>query len=209
MKAVVVDLDGTLLTINTFKSYILYVVKQACYKYRLDIIIALAFWVVLRKLRLVTHERMKYKILKHSEFFMNQKRLQNFVDIILPFLNRKIYDCALSYRRQGCYLCLSTAAPLSYASLIVQQLHFDGICASLMPSQVDSKCWRENVREIKCKNTLEYLSIRSLKLYVLMTDHYDDIPLLEIQKFKNIIVAPTERTITKLKERDIEFQIIA
>ena len=205
-KTAVIDLDGTLLTINTFKSYILFVNKLACRKARLDIAVILAFWVGLRKCRLITHEKMKLHILKYSAHFMNRKRLNDFVDSILPFRNGKVYECALAYRKQGFFLCLSTAAPVSYASLIAERLSFDSVCATPMPSQV--KDWRENVREIKRKNTLKQLGEHHLVLEILMTDHYDDIPLLKEEKSKNIVVSPTACTLEKLEKENIHFELL-
>lgn len=205
-KAIVIDLDGTLLTINTFKSYILFVSKLACRKGRLDIAVALAFWVGLRKCRLTSHEKMKCHILQHSAHFMNQERLNDFVNTILPFRNGKVYECALVYRKQGFFLCLSTAAPCSYASLIAERLSFDSVCATPMPSQVHN--WKENVKEIKCKNTLKQLEKHHLTLDILMTDHYDDIPLLKIKKLKNIVVNPTVHTLEKLETEDINFELL-
>lgn len=205
-KAVVIDLDETLLAINTFKNYILFVSKLACQKGRLDIAVYLTFWVCLRKFRLTSHEKMKLHILKRSAHFMNRKRLNDFVDSILPFRNEKVYECALAYRKQGFFLCLSTAAPFSYASLIAERLSFDSVCATLMPSQIQG--WRENVREIKRKNTLKHLGEYHLTLEILMTDHYDDIPLLKVEKSKNIVVNPTAHTLEKLEKENIRFELL-
>ena len=205
-KAVVIDLDRTLLTINTFKCYILFVSKLACRKGRLDIAFALTFWVGLRKCRLTTHEKMKLHILKHSAHFMNRKRLNDFVDSILLFRNEKVYKCALTYRKQGFFLCLSTAAPFSYASLIAERLSFDSVCATPMPSQVQD--WRENVREIKCKNTLKQLEEHHLTLEILMTDHYDDISLLKENKGENILINPSDKTLCMINQHHIIYTLL-
>lgn len=207
-KAVVVDLDGTLLAINTFKSYIGFVGKSACRQGRADIAVILAFWVGLRKCRWITHEKMKYHILKCSERFMNKNKLDSFVDYIMSFLNKKVYENTLAYRRQDYWLCLSTAAPVSYASLIAQQLSLDSVCATPMPSQTGLKTWKENVKEVKCKNTLQHLSLHDLHLNILMTDHYDDIPLLRITKEKNILVNPSSKTLDIANQHHITYTII-
>lgn len=205
-KAVVIDLDGTLLTINTFKSYILFVSKLACRKGRLDIAFALAFCVGLRKCRLISHEKMKCHILKHSEHFMNRKHLNDFVDSILPLQNEKVYECALAYRKQGFFLCLSTAAPFSYASLIAERMSFDSVCATPMPSLIQD--WRENVREIKRKNTLKQLEEHHLTLEILMTDHYDDMPLLKENKEKNILINPSDKTLRIINQHHIVYTLL-
>lgn len=207
-KTVVVDLDGTLLAINTFKSYIGFVGKLACQKGRLDIAFILTFWVGLRKCRWITHERMKYHILKCSEHFMNKNRLDRFVDTIMPFLNKKVYENALAYRRQDYWLCLSTAAPVNYASLIAQRLSLDSVCATPIPSRTGLKTWKENVKEVKCKNTLQHLSLHALQLNVLMTDHYDDMPLLMVPKEVNLLVHPSSKTLDMANQHHIIYTII-
>lgn len=207
-KAIVIDLDGTLLVINTFKHYIGFVGKLACQKGRLDIAVVLAFWVGLRKCRWVTHERMKYHILKCSEHFMDKHRLDRFVDSIMPFLNKKVYENALAYRKQHYWLCLSTAAPISYASLIAQRLSLDSVCATPMPSQTGSRMWKENVKETKCKNTLQHLNQNGLQLAALMTDHSDDTPLLKVAKEENILVNPSIKTLKMVNQNHIVYTIL-
>lgn len=53
-----------------------------------------------------------------------------------------------------------------------------------MPSQISKFLWQENVKGTKCKNTLNLLKEQNLDIDILVTDHYDDIPLLEIQNQK-------------------------
>ena len=139
---------------------------------------------------------------------MDKRRLNRFVDSIMPFLNKKVYENALAYRRQDYWLCLSTAAPASYASLIAQRLSLDSVCATPMPSQAGLKTWKENVKEVKCKNTLQHLSLHDLQLKVLMTDHYDDIPLLRVPKEGNILVHPSSKTLDIANQHHIAYTII-
>lgn len=87
-KAIVIDLDCTLLTINTFKSYILYVNKLSYRKGRIDISFFLTMWVLLRKCRIISHEYMKYQILKCTEHFMKEKSLKDFTNLIIKHLNK-------------------------------------------------------------------------------------------------------------------------
>lgn len=207
-KAIVIDLDGTLLAINTFKSYIRFVGKLACQKGRMDITFILIFWVGVRKCRWITHERMKYHVLKYSEHFMNKNRLNRFVDSIMTFLNKKVYENVLAYRGQNYWLCLSTAAPISYALLIAQRLSLDSVCATQLTSLTDSRIWRENVKETKCKNTLQHLELHNLQLAIFITDHYDDIPLLRVTKEKNILVNPSVKTLNIVNQHDIVYTIL-
>ena len=91
-KALVVDLDGTLMDTNTFKDYIIYVCMLALKKVRLDLVFLLCFLVFLRKTRLVSHELMKRLILLASKSLMNEKYLSDFVDTLWPKINVKVKD---------------------------------------------------------------------------------------------------------------------
>ena len=68
--------------------------------------------------------------------------------------------------------------------------------------------WKENVRRIKCENTLLFLGENNLTLEVFLTDHYDDLPLLKVAKKQNLIVNPSARTISCLNKNCIKYEII-
>lgn len=205
-KAVVVDLDGTLLNVNTFKVYIEYVCKKALQKGRIDICIQLAGNVLLRKFRLISHETMKKRIMKRTCLFMNPRRLGLLADKLLPRLNREVLNLCMGYEEEGHFILLSTAAPESYASIISERLSLDGVCATSIPNK--GKNWRENVKTVKCENTIAYLNDRHLEMDVLITDHYDDLPLLRLNKRKNILVEPNEKTIEHLVKNKISYDIL-
>lgn len=207
-RAAVIDLDQTLLSVNTFKHYIMFVAKEALRVCRLDIVILLTWWVMLRKIRCITHEMMKLHILNCSEQFMNLSRLEIFVNEIIAFLNNNVYDTVEKYRQFGYYICLSSAAPISYVSLIAKHFHFDGYLGTLMPSNTEHKEWKENVRDEKCRNTQIYLREHNAEIDILMTDHYDDLPLLKVPKTQNIIVSPTEKTIRRLQKCGIVYDLL-
>ena len=58
-KALAIDLDGTLLSTNTFRDYLSYCGSAALHNFQFDICFSILWWVVLRKLRFVSHSRMK------------------------------------------------------------------------------------------------------------------------------------------------------
>lgn len=205
-KAVVVDLDGTLVNINTFKVYIEYVCKVALGKGRLDICAQLIWNVLLRKSRWISHEVMKYHILCATDRFMTQKRLDILVDRLLLNVNPDVINLCYKYRKEGYFILLSTAAPESYASIISERLFLDGVCATAIPKKREE--WKENVRETKCESTINYLKDRDSSLYVLITDHYDDLPLLDINKERNILVKPNIKTIEHINNNGIPHDIL-
>ena len=62
-KALAIDLDGTLLSTNTFRDYLSYCGSAALHNFQFDICFSILWWVVLRKLRFVSHSRMKQALL--------------------------------------------------------------------------------------------------------------------------------------------------
>ena len=206
-KGVVIDLDGSLMNTNTFQKYIVFVTKEAFRIFRFDIIIALFGWVALRKCRFITHERMKCHILKKTCFFMNSKRLGVFVDRLMDDINVCVQKVLEVKRRSGYYICLSTAAPESYAQIISDRLEFEGFCASSIPVNKD-RDWHENVREVKKNNTLRFLKERDIEMSILITDHYDDLPLLYEKKECNYLVNPSLKTLDYCKAACIRFELL-
>ncbi len=205
-KGVVVDLDGTLLQTNTFKDYILFVGNETLRQCQFHIAILLLGWVLCRKFRLISHETMKYRILRTTQSFMIESRLQNFVFKIRKKQNTEVVRLCQKFKQSGYYILLSTAAPESYVRLLFSDFRFDAYCASPLPQR--GRLWKENVREQKRNNTLALLQRENVLLEVMITDHYDDLPLLRERKKRNILVAPTAKTIEKLSQLNINYEII-
>ena len=105
----------------------------------------------------------------------------------------------------GYLTVLSTAAPKPYAKIISSDYGFDSYCATEMPQGSN---WRENVNEQKKTNTLDLLKNIGGELSVLVTDHYDDLPLLYLPKECNYIVNPTDKTKQYLEDNDIEYCLL-
>lgn len=205
-KAIVVDLDQTLIRVNTFKEYIIYVCSKSIAQLRFDIVLSIFLFVAMRKIRLVSHSFMKRQILLVSQSFMTIDRLNELVDSLLVNVNQNVLSLLSEYRKKGYYTCLSTAAPISYTSIISKRMNFDGICATAMP--ISRKAWQENVRTEKCKNTLSFLSKQGFVVSVFLTDHYDDLPLLLVSKDKNVLVNPSSKTENILRNSEVPYVVL-
>lgn len=205
-KAVVIDLDWTLLQTNTFKDYIVFVAKKALCDVRPHITMILLGWVLCRKCRLISHQTMKYWILRVTQSFMTESYLRNFVSQIKNKKNGKVVELCQNFRQAGYFMLLSTAAPENYVRLLCLDFLFDDYCASPLPQQ--GTLWKENVCEQKRNNTLSLLQKKNVMLDVMITDHYDDLPLLKEKKRRNILVSPTVKTIDKLSQLNIKYEIL-
>ncbi len=205
-RAVVVDLDGTLLSTNTFKDYVLFVAKESVTALRIDVTLGVMFFVALRLMRVVSHSTMKYYLLRMTARFMGADRLSRLAEMLLLKANPEVTALCEDYRKQGCYVLLATAAPESYAGIISSRMGLDGCCATPMP-QPESE-WKENVREQKREAVLRHLESEDASIAVVVTDHHDDIPLMSSNPGKNILVNPSSKTISIVRRNGIQIEIL-
>jgi phosphoserine phosphatase len=150
---------------------------------------------------------MKYYILRLTKFYITKSKIDTFIPILLKKVNNSILYLLQEFKQKEYIVCLSTAAPEVYAIPLLE--HFtstiDFIIGTPMP--IKNSSWHENVRQIKADNTIQLLNQNNIQLKVLITDHYDDIPLLLIQKDSNILVSPSRKTISELRMYNIKYSI--
>ena len=187
--AIIIDLDGTLLRTNTFSDYILYSCCQSLRFFRLDLVFLLLLFSLLRKLRIISHARMKYHILRHTTTFMQQQnRLQSFVTKELSHENPTVISHFHHYTSQSYLTVLATAAPSLYAELIASHYHFDH-CLATPPATIPYTEWRENKCQEKLHNVQKTLTSANAEISVVITDHFDDQPLLDANREgRNIVL---------------------
>ncbi len=206
-RGVIVDLDGTLLQGNSFEMYVVFVMKEAFKTLRFDIVCELLWYVGMRRARIVSHKYMKYYILRLTRRFMTDERLSRLVDILAT----KIYLCLVedicSRRLTGCYICMATAAPDSYAQILASRLGFDACCATSMPN-VSFLHWKENKSEEKLCNIENVLQKNNVDMSEVFTDHIDDLPILRANRDgQNFLVNPSPKTISLLTREKVRFTI--
>ena len=205
-KAIVIDLDGTLLNTNTFICYIIFICKIALLKGDFFSVCRVVLLIFLRKIRIISsHENFKKKILTCLNKYSNERNMKDFSVTMYKYENQRVISLLNKYRELGYATLLSSAAPETYVEVIASHYLFDFKCAT--PKVIDSN-WRENVGEFKKYNTLSLLKRNSLVMSVLVTDHYDDLPLLQINKDNNFIVNPTDKTRRKIEEKHVNCKFI-
>lgn len=205
-KAIVVDLDGTLLRTNTFIHYIKFVFEEALVQGNVFKAGWIGLLVFLRKIRIISsHEKLKKDILISSRRYVSSYMMEEFATILYEYENKRVVSLMEKYRNKGFFTILSTAAPSVYAEIIGNHYHFDFVCSTAIPTDEN---WRENVNEQKKKNTFALLEQNSLEMAVLVTDHYDDLPLLSVVKEVNYVVNPSYKTLKLLKENGIKFEAV-
>ena len=205
-KGLVVDLDGTLLSTNTFTQFIIQSMIVMIHTLKWKKVWLLIQVIIKRKLKQVTHEQMKFKILQITNDLFSEQDILQFAQKLSKKKNNNVIKVITDYKKQGYITCLSTAAPFIYSKKIQEIFNIDLICAT--PSAINNLSWKENVREEKCINTIKLLQKNNIELKVFITDHYDDIPLLEISKDENMLISPSKKTLNRIKTKSIKYRII-
>lgn len=201
--AVIVDLDGTIFSINTFEYYVSFLLKVFMRKVRLITVFKILFWGTARKLRIISHSCLKYHILLCTNKKVPFDELSVFVNSLFnDFLNGFVVNKKDRFESDDYKSCLSTAAPEIYAGLISERLVFDySLCTG---NPFVEKNWFENTGKKKAENTVSFLKKNGAFPDILITDHYDDLPLMkEVRKV--ILVNPSSKTKVILDNNGIPY----
>ncbi|MBU3823021.1 haloacid dehalogenase-like hydrolase [Flavobacteriaceae bacterium XHP0103] len=197
-KVLVVDLDGTLYTINTFHHFLKFLLFYSFRQFKFWLSSKLLVVILLRMLRLVSHSKMKYLILKsiqkeeidYSAFIERINKYKRLIgEVSNPDFHLKI---------------LATAAPSCYASLIAKNENFDVCLGTGFPAE-EYKNNYENKGEIKKNSVLKYLrSVGVCQIDTMITDHLDDLPLMKVSS-NNILYCPNQFLEEELNKNAITF----
>ena len=102
------------------------------------------------------------------------------------------------YRNRGHLLVLTTAAPAFYAHPISEFLNMDLCCGTLLPSEVVIGQWQENVGQQKVEALKRLLQVHKAEIDVVITDHSDDLPLLNFNTTgRNIVVGANPKALKR------------
>lgn len=186
---VVVDLDGTLFPGNTLREYTLYALRHS--PNRLEI----AFWVALRRAKLVSHRRMKWHILKASA----DLDCREFVESVYKNLSQPVQKLLATFR--GAEVVIATAAPERYSLPLAKKL---GCRCIATPDAERYSEYVENRGEVKLRRVLDL----NLPIRAVVTDHHDDLPLLKLEGVERYLVSPSPETRKRVGEMGIECEVI-
>ncbi len=195
-KVIVVDLDGTLLSVNTFHKWMIFLFKKSLLKNPLDSVKILAI-IAFRLIKVYNHKEMKYRILQISEATRYKKYLDEFVDELDAHLNDEVLQLI---KENDVISVLATAAPSLYARRVADRYGFIHCVAT---PESSAQIWFENIKEKK-RESLEKLldSIEIKEVDIVLSDHHDDIPIMEMAKKVYLVNASHEtRTLIRQNER--------
>lgn len=183
MRAVVIDFDGTLYRGNSFEDCVLMTMKRAFGQGHWLCALRIVFWIALRKLRLISHARLKYHLQPILEKHYDSKA---FLLHLRLHLNEELWEECRQYRELGYHLCLATAACDFYIKDIAEDLQFDSYCATPSSNQSYAQ-WKENRGEVKRDSCLRLLAAAGAELELVITDHPDDQALIDIAPYHLLI----------------------
>lgn len=156
----VVDLDGTLVRGNTLHIALRLGLRRGSLLSRL----AIASWLVARRLRLVSHERMKYAAL--PRVFAARGVADEFKALVTSSLNSDVVDLISRHEAAGGLVLLATAAAASYVPLI-----WNG-------DYVASPAGGPDLRgDAKVRAVDEWVKAHGGRVSMFLTDHQHDLPM--------------------------------
>lgn len=202
-KIIVIDLDGTFISVNTFHKWMIFIAKQAFKKLAFLSLINIFYTITLRVFKRINHAQMKYSILKISEKLISEIEIGNFVKSLNRYVHQDILN---TLKDKETITILATAAPKIYAKKFSEIYGFNYEIST--PASHKSN-WKENLKEEKKKNLLVLLQKENLGLEVavLYTDHHDDLPLMEYAKM-TYLVNPSKGTIKYVNDTKVNYQFL-
>jgi len=198
---IVVDLDGTLVRVNTFHRWMRFSLLLALKKGRFLTAAKMAFTVALRLFKRISHARMKYLFLTFSEPLAEPRDIERFVRSLDAYIHPAIRQTVAQTRA---FTLLATAAPALYAVPLAKRYGFQHCIAT--PGTATSP-WYETLRERKAEAFEAWCSARGIPCRIdrLYTDHYDDLPLMKRAR-TTVLVNPSSTTLQKVQEEGIRFE---
>jgi len=198
-EVVVVDLDGCLCSVNTFRFWLLFSFFYFLFSLHWILLSKFIRCVLLRIFGKTDRVQMKQDILKVTEH-LPQYAINVFCGFLKIFVNRNVLSEMHKYDSACIVLC--TAAPALYVEIFAEKFCFDRVFATPSVSDVG---WRENIGCVKLENVRKFYG-EDVVFNCVMTDHYDDLPLL-LMANRCVLVRPSDTTLVKVAGK-IDFEIL-
>ena len=164
LKVTVVDLDGTYLLCNSLELYLKNALSHAARHLRLDLVARILTLFVLRRLRLISHETMKYRAIAAAGD--SPEMLASFQRLAKQQINPTVAEFIEDRRKEGDAILLATAAAECYVPLI---WHGEYIASPMGGPD----CRRERKKDAVARWTTAH----NAHISYFLTDHREDLPL--------------------------------
>ncbi|MBD5224355.1 MAG: haloacid dehalogenase-like hydrolase [Bacteroidales bacterium] len=202
----VVDLDGTLVDVNSFTSFVTYLVVQMAKYGKWNAFFKVIHIVGLRKMRCISHADAKKAIIDccNSVYGGNKQIYSEFCEGLGKRLRPSVINIIDKYRRTGATVALATAAPAEYAELFAHSCGFDYCIASGFGKSGESSRTYECKGDEKLRRVKELCLRENIEIAAVITDHEDDLPLLTIAP-ECYLVNPSLTTENAVRKKGIRY----
>lgn len=182
----ILDLDGTLLSINSFPRWVVYLMQAPFPRMgtarRLAISGRAAAMLMQRKLKLTGHEDFKWRLQQLWQAATagdGGAGAQGFVSRMVGHVRPELRPVLAAVAGGRIDAVMATAAPADYAQPLGAAMGFAHVLAT---SSLRLAGEPSNVGQQKCQAVLRFLATRGWegRRRVLFTDHEDDLPLIGI-----------------------------
>lgn len=190
--ATFIDLDGTLLTANSFHIFMRSLPKLLLKRRAPGDAINALWWTWMRSLKMTSHHQMKWHLTKMAHHHLLPEDWENLAQIMSQNVNPKVAEYVESRRKLGCRTYLATAAPEEYSIPLGSILGFDGTIATKLADNEEDYV---EMKGYEKHDAIEHLlADEGLRLESFLTDHTDDLPTASAYPGLTIVVDPTEKT---------------
>lgn len=186
MTVLVVDIDGTYVRGNTLKVFARVALQSMLRHGRIRDFALGCSLLALRQLRLITHTRMKFALLRYVDFSDPQLR-DAFKHRVEKHINPTVKALVDSHLADGKPVLFATAAAAEYVGWIVTQPYVATPIAG-------------NTAQRECRGADKLEAVRAFIAehhpgadFTVVTDHYDDLPLMAAAR-RTILISPSPRT---------------
>lgn len=170
----VFDLDGTLITVDSFVEVTKAMAGVLLKNKRFVPILVLFGWSFLRKMRLVSHLLFKRNVVRIFEEILKEQDKQNIVnEVFSNNINQAVFELML--KSDNCII--STASPDTYTSRMCFGKNVP-VISSLMPG--DFLPYPLNFREAKVENIKAYIGTKDIRIINFYTDSISDQALIDL-----------------------------
>jgi phosphoserine phosphatase len=204
-EVVVLDLDGTILSVNSFRHWVLYMLRARFPHLRgvrrLTVTLAVAKALATRKAGLIDHETLKWRLQRLWQIASTGDGgalERNFIESLKRFVRPELTEILTAVANGQIDAVMATAAAADYAHGLGRSLGFHHILAT---PRIRNEGEPSNIGTHKRDAVLRFIDGRGWqnRLLVLFTDHDDDLPLIRVSQTVYWFGAESDRTALERK----------
>ena len=192
-KIVVVDFDGCLCAVNSFRYWLFFSFFCLFLSLRWKLFLRFNKCILSRVLGKCDRVEMKRCVLSVTEQLPHYQ-ITLFCRFLNLFINSDVVSEIHKYSKEEVVLC--TAAPGLYVDVFAESFNFSKVFAT---SSVSKEDWKENIGSEKLEVLTAFYG-EDVVFSCVITDHFDDLPLL-LRADRRILVRPSSLTLERIADK--------